>query len=141
MNYIHHSAAVHIPLSLALLLPLSQVVLFILVKIKYLPDRVWYLQWAMAGIQLIACGVAYFTGQRDYVLSAADPELLQHHREMALALIAASIPPLILLPLLVKVRSHVGLRAIHILLLMIFVAQIALAIYLGQSGGRILFGS
>ena len=141
MLMIPHSAAVHIPLALAVLFPLAHVARLILTRTGFLPHRTWILLWALCAIQVATSGLSYISGQRDRALSSAASELLNSHQEQALLFTLLWVAILAIYPDGSWLRKRRWLVALHHLTLISFlVAQLVVAISLGHLGGKIVFG-
>ncbi len=138
---LHHSATVHVPLALAVLVPITQIMLLIFVWRKFLPNRIWVLNWTICGIQLVSLIVAYLTGVRDLALTAASSELLLQHQELAKYFTMVWIVITVLYPMAFHIARG-RLRVImHISLLGLLFVQLAIAVRLGKIGGQLVFGN
>ncbi|NJL24321.1 MAG: hypothetical protein HC902_03525 [Calothrix sp. SM1_5_4] len=136
---IHHPATVHIPLALAVLFPLFHIVLIAVVKWKLMPKQIWFMQWGLAAIQLVTCALAFITGRKDMTLSAAAPELLHRHQELAIQFTIAWAVIAILLPVSYHVRGRTGSTVVQAALLILLVVQLVLAVRLGVVGGELVY--
>ena len=141
MVWLHHSAAVHIPLAIAVLFPITQIMLLVLIQRKHLPVHTWILNWVICGIQIVALGIAYITGLRDLNLSSSSIELLNKHQQLADYFIVLWIGISILLPLSFRLQKKKWQVLCHFLLFGFLVGQFVLAIQLGQVGGLLVFGN
>lgn len=141
MILLNHSAAIHIPLALAVLFPLLHVLFFTLVKFKFFPARAWLVLWGLVAIQLVTSFLSYFTGQRDRVFSAADPDLLAQHWELACVFMWLWAAIFVFLPLAHGLRRPTWTAFFHVILVVLLLAQLVYGIWLGQIGGKLVFGA
>lgn len=137
MNWaIPHSAAVHLPIALGLLMPAFAGSAVVATKVRWMPHGIWTV---LALLGLIQCGVlalAWFTGARAGFLSAANTALIERHEHAALALVGLWALATVLLGVIAwrPALSRVWYAAV---LLVLFV-QMALTVATGHLGGQLL---
>lgn len=139
MNLLHHSAAVHIPLALAILFPLAYFTIALSLMTGWLPRRTWVLLMGLVGVQWVTLGLAYKTGTRDGLFSEASTELVNQHQQLAenFSLLWLMIGVVVPLAFLLPRRWPV---LCHIVLLILMAIQLTWAVQLGRAGGKLVFG-
>lgn len=138
MSFLHHSAAVHLPLAVAVLFPFAYLIIIVAIHTKWLPKRVWWLLMGFAPAQIVSLLLSYRTGVRDSVVSEATTELIQQHRALAwnFTIVWCILWVLVLIVFLAPPRLS---RLAHWLTLILLVGQLIWAIQLGQVGGKLMF--
>lgn len=132
-----HPATIHIPLALAMLMPLFFVVTFWHIQKQKWPNSSWNYLLALAAIQLVTSGFAYWSGYKDKFLSAADAQIIQRHESAALWF--CGIWFLIVFAFLASRFSRPKQIWPAILAFVLLVAQAVIAIQLGHLGGQLVF--
>lgn len=131
-----HSASVHVPVALGVLMPPLFLSVWIAVRRGWLPHRIWIGLGALAAVQCAAIGFALLTGERAEFLSAANGDLVERHEHAAQAL-----GPLWLVLTLgiawVAWRRTMD-RVLLALLLGLAVGQAVLTAYAGHLGGHLM---
>ncbi len=136
-NWFTHPATVHMPLSIALLAPAAHATLWWLVSQRNWPKKIWLLFFLLLTVQLLSVVVAYVSGERAVMFSAAPPELTAEHlfwaKMFSLFWLAIAFSTVL--------QSRFRFTAFKVCTLSLLLAQIAVAIWLGHMGGRLVFGS
>lgn len=138
--WLSHPATVHIPLALSVILPLAFLATWGGITFKWLSPNSWY--FPVAGIWLLAGSslMAYFTGERAKVFSAADQVLLKSHESIAQFYLIFGAALFFLSTALVYLQFSRFRRMLCILIFIVLLAQAGVALRLGHIGGEIVFG-
>jgi hypothetical protein len=140
MDLIHHSAAVHIPLALSILLPVLYFVIWISIERHWFTRRTWLLLAGLAVIQVLTCYMAWTTGMRDRTLSSSNPDLINQHQQLGIEFMQMwfVISIFLILAFVTPKKFALVFRG---LLVVLFATQLVWAVRLGQLGGNLVFGS
>lgn len=135
-----HSAAVHIPLAIAVLFPMGYGAIYWMIKFGGLAERAWILMWGLAGIQIANTVLAYRTGLRDRPFSPAPAEMLSRHEYWGLIFMCLWVLIAAILPFGYLWAHRRSGKWVHGVLLILMAAQLASALQLGHLGGQIMLG-
>lgn len=127
-------------MALAVLFPLSHLMVLFCIKIGFLPSRVWALQWFIGVLNLMALWASFATGQRDITMSSAPLELLSEHKHLAQQFLYVWSGIFLLMPVAFRARRRIWSLLFHGGLLVLLASQLWLAVQLGRVGGKIVFG-
>lgn len=139
-TWLSHPATVHIPLALAVLMPAAFSMHWYGLEKKWFQRKSWMVIWSLGLVQLASGGLAYLTGERAKVLSAAEAELLAHHESFGLIFLSLAALQVFFFSLLfieTRPRMQVFIRLLNLIGLLV---QAVVAIQLGKLGGQIVFG-
>ncbi|MEE8314674.1 MAG: DUF2231 domain-containing protein [Myxococcota bacterium] len=134
-----HPAIVHLPIALALLIPVFSILGILAIRSDLLPRRVW---WGVVLLQALLAGSAWLateTGENEEerVERVLEHDLIHEHEEAAerlLLLAAIGLVP-VGLGLWAGRRGAIG-RLLHVLLALVVVAA---AISTGRLGGELVY--
>ncbi len=141
-----HPLFVHLPLALAMLLPLLLGILWVSIRAKWLPLRAWTLAIAAQAALVGGCWLAMQTGEQDaerverVATRSAMETTMETHEERAELLFGVGIAVLLLtgLPLLTGRLPRVGAVAAYASIAA-SVGVLALAWSVGSSGGKLVY--
>jgi hypothetical protein len=139
-EWLSHPATVHVPIALGVLLPFAHLGLWFAVAKGFLPPRVWWLLTGAIAAQVSSCLLAYATGMRSKPLSAAAPELLARHENLALLFCLSALLAVGLSTTIAAGKRPASMNVRNAFLFAVLVAQMTLAIWVGRLGGTIVFG-
>lgn len=139
-----HPAVVHVPLGLALVMPLLLAALLWAVLTNRLPGRVWLLALVLQGVVLGAAAIALRTGERDEerVEGRVGEARLQAHERSAHAFTLSAGATFVAVGLALALRNRrrpfalVGMTSV-----VLSVAVLALGVQAGHRGGALVHGS
>jgi uncharacterized membrane protein len=134
-----HPAIVHLPIAIALLIPVFSILGILAIRSDLLPRRVW---WGVVLLQALLAGSAWLateTGENEEerVERVLEHDLIHEHEEAAerlLLLAAIGLVP-VGLGLWAGRRGAIG-RLLHVLLALVVVAA---AISTGRLGGELVY--
>jgi uncharacterized membrane protein len=134
-----HPAIVHLPIAIALLIPVFSILGILAIRSDLLPRRVW---WGVVLLQALLAGSAWLateTGENEEerVERVLEHDLIHEHEEAAerlLLLAAIGLAP-VGLGLWAGRRGAIG-RLLHVLLALVVVAA---AISTGRLGGELVY--
>lgn len=135
-----HPQFVHLPLALALILPILAIVLAFLIKSEKFPPQVWGI---IVGLQLVATisgYVAMSLGENDeeVVEKVVGKEALHRHEEQAEMFVASSVASTAfsVTVIFVKLTAKFPLMIVSFILML---GQLFLGVRSGQSGGALVY--
>lgn len=137
-----HPVVVHIPIALAILMPLVSVGLLVAWWKNWLPARVWFVAVALQGVLVLGTFAAAQTGEHEEhgveeVL--ANDEVLEEHEEMGEMMVWATAATfgLMLAPLLLPGDRRRRLAAVVATAATVGVT--VLGLYVGKAGGELVY--
>ena len=135
-----HPQFVHLPLALALILPILAIVLAFLIKSEKFPPQVWTI---IVGMQLVATVSGYVAmslgeDEEEVVEKVVGKEALHRHEEHAEMFVASSVASTVFSAtvLLVKLNAKFPLMLVSFILML---GQLFLGVRSGQSGGALVY--
>lgn len=135
-----HPATVHLPLAIAVLLPLLLVACHWSVVKGVFSEKMYLFAIGLSLLQLIAIGIAYVSGLHDMATASGDPNLLDQHRSWGNLFAFCWLILFSLLAVLqFKYPRHLTSRSSW-LLYALAGAQLAAGIWLGHLGGLLAYG-
>lgn len=136
-----HPLVVHIPLALAVLLPVVVAVVLWLDLRGKAPRSAWYAAAALAALLTVGAFFSVKTGEaeEDTVEELIPETALESHEERAESFLWASLAPLVILVSLSSMRKMEWRRAGGVTALVASVAVAGMAILVGESGGSLVY--
>lgn len=138
MEFLTHPAAIHVPLALAILFPFIYGGTLWATMKKWLPEKFWYAVWCLAFTQIVSLLLAYSTGERSKVFSAAAAEQILEHERLGIVFSVGWLLILGLLTVVARTKSSLVRRVTHLFLTALLLGQVPLAIQLGKLGGALV---
>lgn len=135
-----HPATVHVPLALAVLIPIAFVLAWWATEKNWLPENFGWVFVGLAALVLGSSAFAFITGEQSKVMSAAKPELLASHEQRAQVFCAVWVVILFIAGLTQSIGKSRALGSRGVLLLLL-ILQAVLGVQLGRLGGQIVFGA
>jgi uncharacterized membrane protein len=137
-----HPAVVHIPIALAILMPVLSLGLLVAWWKQWLPGRVWFVAVALQGVLVLGTFAAAQTGEQeeDRVEEVlANEDLLEEHEEMGEMMVWATTATfgLMLAPLLLPGDRRRRLAAVVATVATVGVTVVGL--YVGKAGGELVY--
>lgn len=134
-----HPIAIHMPLAISVLMPLIVAAGLYFGRPKHFGPRAFLLILGAAGVVFISGVLAYWTGEQDAFLSAADGVLIEAHRAAAKwFMLAAAIQLIIAIAFYFRPPKNRVLVAI--ILGVVAFALAMLSVWTGHLGGQLLSG-
>lgn len=135
-----HPQFVHLPLALAIILPILAILLSLLIKSEKFPSQVWTI---IVGLQLVATVSGYVAmslgeNEEEIVEKVVGKEALHHHEEHAEMFVAATVAASVFSAtvLFVKTSAQFPLMLVSFILML---GQLFLGVRSGQSGGALVY--
>jgi len=139
MEALHHSAAIHIPLALAVLFPGLHLIIGIMITLGKLPKLSWLILLGLSLVQLLTARFSFLTGMRDRALSASSQDLLAQHQHFATQFIWIWVGLTATLFMAYLPSNRHVVRAAHAILIILLALQFFWAIKTGETGGQLVF--
>lgn len=135
-----HPQFVHLPLALALILPVLSILLALLIKSEKFPRQVWAI---IVGLQLVATVSGYVAmslgeNEEEIVEKVVGKEALHRHEEHAEMFVASTVAATVFSAtvLFVKTSAQFPLTLVSFIFML---GQLFLGIRTGQSGGALVY--
>lgn len=136
LELVPHSAAVHMPVALALLMPGLFAAAWWTVGRRVFSHKLWFGLTALAIVQVGALVLSLITGERAEFMSAAPVNLLEQHEHAAEALTAVwAVAALGFAFISLKPKAGAGF---YVLMAVLLAAQMAVAVHTGHLGGQLM---
>ncbi len=140
MTLIPHSGLVHLPLALAVLMPLMYALAWLSVRRGWLNQNVWYGVALFAVIQVVASFVAVESGEAAEFLSAAGKKAIELHEEAAEAFMGVwvGLAGVLIASLWLRPFAKKYSWVIDAVVIVLFAVQFYLAFLAGHLGGDLI---
>ena len=134
-QWIPHSAAVHMPLAIAVLFPVFFAAAWWTTRRGLMPERIWLGLWALSAAQVASTVLAFFSGEHAEFLSAGSQVLIEKHEALAEKFLWVWVAIFVVFTATRIPRfNKLALWTVALLI----AVQLILAVQAGHAGGQLL---